>query len=198
MHSIYFNLDQFKSFKPKHENIVDISVSYALGASKKELREQFLSDPDCRMSGKKASRFNCRRIFINGLFKFGFSSSIGYVGGYMGISKKGARGAAKKDTHHAVLGTRELNRALLARQMLLGRANLSALEVIEQLVGMQAQAPNGPYYGLWARLEGFRQEELTRLLQERKAVRIVLMRGTLHLTSARVMGRKRQSGAYTD
>lgn len=54
VHSIYFDLDQFKSFKPKQENIVDISVSYALGASKKELREQFLSDSGLQNVGEES------------------------------------------------------------------------------------------------------------------------------------------------
>lgn len=83
-----------------------------------------------------------------------------------------------------VLGKRALNRALLARQMLLKRINLPALDAIERLVGLQAQAPNPPYFALWARLEGFRQEELSNLIKERKAVRIALMRSTIHLVSA--------------
>ncbi|RSN55712.1 winged helix DNA-binding domain-containing protein [Actinomadura sp. WAC 06369] len=84
-----------------------------------------------------------------------------------------------------VLGKRELNRALLARQMLLRREPVGALEAIERLVGMQAQAPNPPYIGLWSRLEGFDFAAASRLLTERRALRIVLMRGTLHLVSAR-------------
>lgn len=82
------------------------------------------------------------------------------------------------------LGVRELNRALLARQSLLERSTTPALEMIERLVGLQAQAPWPPYYGLWSRLAGFHQDELVRLLVDREVVRIGLMRGTVHLVSA--------------
>jgi hypothetical protein len=83
-----------------------------------------------------------------------------------------------------VLSARELNRALLARQSLLERSATSALEMIERLVGLQAQAPWPPYYGLWSRLVDFHQDELVRLLLDREVVRIALMRGTVHLISA--------------
>jgi hypothetical protein len=92
-----------------------------------------------------------------------------------------------------ILGRRALNRALLARQLLLRRARLPAADAIEHLVGMQGQAPNAPYYGLWTRLAGFRHEELSTLISERLAVRITLMRGTLHLVTVRDALRLRPS-----
>jgi hypothetical protein len=69
--------------------------------------------------------------------------------------------------------------------MLLRRQTLAALETIEHLVSMQAQAPAPPYVGLWTRLEGFHPDELARLILDRRAVRVALMRNTVHLVSAR-------------
>jgi Winged helix DNA-binding domain len=83
-----------------------------------------------------------------------------------------------------ILDVRALNRALLARQWLLEPRRASALEAIEQLVGLQAQDVKAPYYQLWARLADFDPQELSRLLEQRDAVRIVLMRGTIHLVSS--------------
>ena len=83
-----------------------------------------------------------------------------------------------------LLDQRTLNRALLDRQMLLERARLPVADAVEHLVGLQAQAPWSPYYALWARLEAFDPHELGALLTERRAVRIVIMRGTVHLVSA--------------
>ncbi len=82
------------------------------------------------------------------------------------------------------LGRRALNRATLARQMLLSRREMPAMDAIEHLVGLQAQAPNPPYVGLWTRLESFHPDELSRLILDRRAVRIALMRNTVHLVSA--------------
>jgi len=82
-----------------------------------------------------------------------------------------------------VLSSRELNRATLARQLLLVRHELAAVRAIEHLVGMQAQAPNAPYVGLWTRLTGFDPAELARLIMDRLAVRGTLQRGTVRLVA---------------
>lgn len=83
-----------------------------------------------------------------------------------------------------VLDQRALNRALLARQMLLARRRIGVGAVLEQLVGLQAQVPTDPYIGLWSRVAGFAPEQLERLISGRKAVRIAVMRSTIHLVSA--------------
>jgi Winged helix DNA-binding domain len=85
---------------------------------------------------------------------------------------------------HDVLTRRRLNRATLARQMLLRRERSSVVEAVERLCGMQAQEPRPPFPGLWTRLHTFRREDLHRSLHDRTVVRGTLMRGTLHLISA--------------
>jgi len=84
-----------------------------------------------------------------------------------------------------VLSRRALNRALLARQLLLRRVKASASSTVERLVAMQAQVPELPYVGLWSRLEGFQPEELSRLVETKQAVRMSLHRCTIHLVTAR-------------
>ncbi len=83
-----------------------------------------------------------------------------------------------------VLDARALGRATLARQLLLRRSELSPLDAVRHLVGMQAQVPLNPYLGLWSRLDGFQPDDLGRLLVDREVVRIVVMRGTIHLVTA--------------
>ncbi|MBN6051350.1 AlkZ family DNA glycosylase [Nonomuraea sp. RK-328] len=83
-----------------------------------------------------------------------------------------------------VLSRRALNRATLERQLLLGRTGAPALEVVELLAGLQAQDPDPPYVGLWSRVTGFRHDDLTTLMYERRVVRATLYRGTQHLVSA--------------
>jgi len=82
-----------------------------------------------------------------------------------------------------VLTQRELNRALLARQLLLERSRLSIPRALERIGGIQNQyAPSG-YVGLWTRLAGFERDSLTRALERRSVVQGTLMRETIHLVS---------------
>lgn len=84
-----------------------------------------------------------------------------------------------------MLTLRELNRAALARQLLLERAHLPVDEALERVAGLQAQIASAPYVGLWSRLSGFEQDDLTDLLRSRQVVKSSMMRATLHLTTAR-------------
>ncbi len=91
--------------------------------------------------------------------------------------------------HHGsrgpVLTARALNRAMLARQLLLERSTVPLEDAVEEVGGLQTQyAPSG-YIGLWTRLEGFRRAALTRALEDRVLVQATLMRTTIHLVSGR-------------
>lgn len=83
-----------------------------------------------------------------------------------------------------VLGPRALNRATLARQFLLERTARPVVDVVEHLVGLQAQTPHSWYVGLWSRIAGFRPEDAADRLADRSLVRLALMRSTLHLVTA--------------
>jgi Winged helix DNA-binding domain len=84
-----------------------------------------------------------------------------------------------------VLTERELNRAVLARQLLLERSKLSLPKALERIGGIQAQYAPSMYVGAWSRLAGFEREGLTRALERRSVVQATLMRATIHLVSAR-------------
>ncbi|MFJ9522914.1 winged helix DNA-binding domain-containing protein [Kitasatospora sp. NPDC101801] len=81
------------------------------------------------------------------------------------------------------LDSRELNRATLARQLLLERSELTVPQALERLLGLQAQTPQTWYVGLWTSLAGYTPEETSGLLAEGGLLRIALMRGTIHLVT---------------
>lgn len=78
----------------------------------------------------------------------------------------------------------QLNRATLARQLLLGRESIAPVAAVERLAGMQAQEPAPPFVGLWSRVAGFRREQLLTAIHAHEIVRGTMMRGTIHLVSA--------------
>ncbi|OLB85663.1 MAG: hypothetical protein AUI15_32490 [Actinobacteria bacterium 13_2_20CM_2_66_6] len=92
-----------------------------------------------------------------------------------------------------VLSLRELNRATLARQMLLERAKLDVVTAVGRLAALQAQWAPSPYVALWSRLHGFKRERLWSAIERHAVVRARLMRGTLHLVSAQ--GRRDRASA---
>ena len=83
-----------------------------------------------------------------------------------------------------VLDIRALNRATLARQLLLDRADMPVLDAVAHLGGLQAQEPQEPFVGLWSRLRDFDPATLSGLLTGRRVVRTHLMRRTVHLLTA--------------
>lgn len=82
------------------------------------------------------------------------------------------------------LSRRDLNRATLARQLLLAREPMDLVAAAERVGGLQAQEPRPPVLGLWARVAGLAREDVAAALADRRLVRGTLMRGTLHLTGA--------------
>ncbi|POX45453.1 winged helix DNA-binding domain-containing protein [Streptomyces sp. Ru72] len=95
-----------------------------------------------------------------------------------------ARKAGRTTATAPVLHPRALNRATLARQLLLRRSPLSAEATVAHLVGLQAQNVKPPYYALAARLDGFSPRHLSRLMADREVVRIVTLRSTIHTHTA--------------
>lgn len=91
--------------------------------------------------------------------------------------------AARSGSTRTLTG-RELNRAVLARQLLLERAQVPFPRALERMAGLQAQYAPSMYIGLWSRVDGFRREELTQALERRTVVQGTLMRATIHLVSA--------------
>src|SRR5256886_6273327 len=83
------------------------------------------------------------------------------------------------------LTLRELNRALLARQLLLKRARIGAVDAVERLGCLQGQWAPSPYVALWSRLAGFERDRLTGPIDRGELVKATLMRATLHIVSAR-------------
>lgn len=83
-----------------------------------------------------------------------------------------------------ILSARALNRALLARQMLLDRSPLGPVEVMEQMGGIQTQYAPAGYIGLWSRMRDFERPMLTQALVDRRAVQATMMRATIHMVSA--------------
>src|SRR6266542_5306475 len=88
-------------------------------------------------------------------------------------------------SQHPMLSDRALNRALLARQMLLDRAPIGPVAAIERLACLQAQWAPSPYVALWSRLARFARDDLTRRIDQGEVLKATLMRATLHLVSAR-------------
>nr|BFD81183.1 winged helix DNA-binding domain-containing protein [Streptomyces sp. Xyl84] len=82
------------------------------------------------------------------------------------------------------LTTGDLNRATLARQLLLRREPLEVPEAVRRVVALQAQHAASPYVALWNRLDGFRPESLDAAFTGRTVVKATLMRVTLHAVHA--------------
>ncbi|MFF2133139.1 winged helix DNA-binding domain-containing protein [Streptomyces olivochromogenes] len=102
-----------------------------------------------------------------------------------GVDRRGNRGRGVGAHPAPVLDPRALNRATLARQLLLRRsAGRGVTDAVRHLMGLQAQNVKPPYYALAARLEGFRPEELSTAMEDRAVVRIVTLRSTIHTHTA--------------
>ena len=135
-----------------------VTVSKSAGVDRPRRRRRY----QCRMRTCRSPR---RRAMINGL----------------GMSHRGGR----PDRMGRLLSQRDLNRATLARQLLLAPVDLAVPEAVEHLCGLQAQTTTTWYVGLWSRLEGFTPAFVVELMKARKLVRVALMRSTIHLVTDR-------------
>jgi hypothetical protein len=81
------------------------------------------------------------------------------------------------------LTERQLNRALLTRQLLLERVDVPLPRALERMGGLQTQYAPTAYIGLWSRVAGFERDQLTRALERRSVVQGTLMRATIHMVS---------------
>jgi winged helix DNA-binding protein len=95
-----------------------------------------------------------------------------------------SRGEVQVTVKERILSTPELNRALLARQLLLQRSPISLSSALERVAGLQTQYAPSAYVGLWSRLRDFHRSALTRALEQRRVVQATLMRSTIHIASA--------------
>jgi hypothetical protein len=82
------------------------------------------------------------------------------------------------------LSARALNRATLARQLLLERERLGVVEGVRRIAAIQAQEPASPYIALWNRLVDLDPAELDRAFADLTLVKASLMRITLHAIAA--------------
>ena len=102
-----------------------------------------------------------------------------------GVRGRGPRRATRRSSSRGgwLVNARELNRATLARQLLLAARADRRREAVDRLGGLQAQEPRPPFVALWSRLEGFERDELGAALRKGTVVRAMLFRATLHLVS---------------
>ncbi len=103
----------------------------------------------------------------------------------MALNDRQSRSSARGRPAERVLSPRELNRALLARQLLLERSTVSLPQAVERVAGLQAQYAPSAYVALWSRLRDFRRDALTRALVQRRLVQATLLRATIHIVTPR-------------
>jgi len=116
----------------------------------------------------------------------GVQATPEYLGAGLGLPARAVAGLTTVTVYSpkGVLTRRDLNRATLARYLLLERAGLDPVAAVEHLVGLQAQTPHSWYVGLWSRVAGLDPVRVAAALGERRLVRTPVMRSTIHLLTA--------------